>query len=427
MSAIDTSRFLERDNIYPSAKSGAGSWVVVAVAGVILTALAVIGGFVGGEEGSKTALYALHTGFCFTVLMPVTALGFVMILNVTKSGWSATIRRQLENMMVLVWIPAIMFVGILALQILYTNSIDVEAGDKYAPYLWKWMNPAYVEGDVLYEHKKAYLNMPRFLVMSVLYFAVWGVLAFLINNESVSQDTDGNKWRTVTALKISAIGLPVFAFATAFAGFDWLMTLDFHWFSTMLGVHFFAGGLITALCVLTLTLLLLRASGKLHGCFTKEHMHDLGKLVFGFNCFWAYIAVSQYLLIWYANIPEETQFYTIRKEGGWEAFSWLLPIVHFVIPFIMLLPRPCKRNGLILGSACVIILAGQVIDTYWMIRPGVKLAEGKAPVLTWLDVVGVAGPILILIGFYIRKIGSGPLIPVNDPRLPQSLTHANHI
>ncbi len=419
-------RYLERENIFLSEGAGSTLWKALAGLGAILTAVAVMAGFTGGEEGAKIALHALHTGFALSVMLPVTALGFVMILNVVKSGWSATIRRQLENMMVLMWVPAIMFVGILVLQYVLASAVEV-TDPKYAPYLWEWMNSAYVEGDVLYEHKKGFLNVPFFLIRSLIYFGLWAVLAFLLSNESHSQDADADKWRTVTALKISAIGLPIFAFATAFAGFDWLMGLDFHWFSTMLGVHFFASGLVSALCVLALTLLVLRSLGKLHGCFTQEHMHDLGKLIFGFNVFWAYIAFSQYFLIWYANIPEETNFYIIRKAGEWQWVSWAVPIVHFAIPFVLLLPRPSKRNGLVLGSVCVIILIGQALDTWWMIRPEVVMSDGHRPGISWIDFVGVFGPLLILAGFYVRKVASGPLIPLNDPRQGQALTHVNHV
>ncbi|MEM1423363.1 MAG: hypothetical protein AAGH64_05100 [Planctomycetota bacterium] len=424
--AGNTERFLERENIFLSEGAGSFLWKAMSGLGVLFIVLAVAGGLTGGEEGATVALHALHTGFSLSVMLPVTALGFVMILHLVKAGWSATIRRQLENMMTLMWVPAIMFVGIFVLQFVYAGSSDY-ADTKYAPYLWNWMNAEYVQGDILYDEKKPFLNLPFFLIRSVIYFGLWGVLALLLSNESFGQDSDGNKWRTVNALKISAVGLPLFAFATAFAGFDWLMTLDFHWFSTMLGVHFFASGLVSALAILALTLIALRALGKLHGCFTAEHMHDLGKLVFGFNVFWAYIAFSQYFLIWYAAIPEETMFFTIRKEGEWEWVSWAVPIVHFAIPFIMLLPRPCKRNPVILATACVIILAGQVLDTWWMIRPEAVTKAGDRPGLHWIDALAIAGPVLVLLGFYVRKVASGPLIPLHDPRQPQALSHANHI
>ena len=424
--AVNTERFLERENIFLSEGAGSVLWKGVAGLGVLLTAIAVIGGFTGGEMGANVALHALHTGFSLSIMLPITALGFVMILNVVKAGWSATIRRQLENMMTLMWVPAVMFVGILVLQWVFASTSEL-ANTKYAPYIWNWMNPAYVEGDVLYDHKKPFLNVPFFYIRAIVYFGLWGVLSLLLANESFSQAADGDKWRTVNALKISAIGLPLFAFATAFAGFDWMMTLDFHWFSTMLGVHYFASGLVSALAILALTLIVLRGLGKLHGCFTDEHMHDLGKLVFGFNVFWAYIAFSQYFLIWYAAIPEETMFFDIRKTGEWQWVSWAVPVIHFIIPFILLLPKPSKKNPAILGTACIIILVGQVLDTWWMVRPEAVTSEGVRPGLHWLDFVGVFGPVMILLGFYIRKVASGPLIPLHDPRQPQALSHTNHV
>ncbi|XOV75362.1 MAG: hypothetical protein ACFHWZ_18500 [Phycisphaerales bacterium] len=138
----------------------------------------------------------------------------------------------------------------------------------------------------------------------------------------------------------------LYAFATMFAAFHWIMTLDFHWFSTMYGVYFFAGNLVSALALLTAIFIALRFFGKLNGAFTDEHLHDMSKFVFGFTVFWAYISFSQYFLIWYANIPEETAYFTMRRDE-WTALSFLLPIGHFIVPFLVLLPRraPQRRTG----------------------------------------------------------------------------------
>jgi hypothetical protein len=429
--AIDTSRVLSADNISLSANAGSGLSKGLISLGLLACALALVGAFAGSANDARIALHALHTGFLYALLLPITAMAFVMFLHVTKAGWSATIRRQFENLMSLMWLPAIMFVVLLLLQLVLSGRGEGAA----AAYLWKWMNPAYVAGDAIYDEKAAYLTVPFFLIRAVLIFGVLLTLSFLLWDQSTRQDSDGDKWHTTTALKIAAGGLPFFAFATAFGGFDWLMTLDYHWFSTMLGVHFFAGGLVTALATGTLTLLILRSLGRLHSCFTEEHMHDITKLLFGFTVFWAYISFSQYFLIWYANIPEETWFFQIRKEGAWQWTSWALPIAHFAIPFIVLLPRPMRRNGFVVGAVCVWLLLAQVFETYWMVRPNAMLMtmdEGTlvkqaAPLFTWIDLVGVLGPILIFAGFYIRKVASGPLVAINDPRMPEALRHTNHI
>jgi hypothetical protein len=191
----------------------------------------------------------------------------------------------------------------------------------------------------------------------------------------------------------------------------------------MLGVHFFAKCMVSMLALGTLTFIILRGTGRLHVAFTNEHLHDLSKLVFAFTVFWAYISFSQYFLIWYANIPEETTYFQIRKMGYWYIVSWILPIIHFIIPFLILLPRPMRRSPAVMGAMCVYMIVAQLIDTYWYVRPEVKgVGPGQ-----WVDFAGALGPVLIFLGLFVRKVASGPLIPLKDPRLPEALHHKNHI
>lgn len=413
-------RYMARDNVELPAGAGSILWKGLAFIGLALTALAILAGFSGDALTAKTALHSLHTGVIMALGFPLASLVFVMILHQTGAGWSATVRRQFENAMWLVWLPGLMFVGILILQALFVGAHEAGYG---APYLWDWMNAAKTEGDVLYEHKKGFLNFPFFLIRAIVYFLVWCGFAFALWNLSTRQDADGDKWHTATARKVSAVGIPLFAFTAAFAGFDWVMTLDYHWFSTMLGVHFFARAMVSALALGTLTLIVLRSFGRLHGAFTSEHLHDLSKLLFAFVVFWAYISFSQYFLIWYANIPEETMFFQIRKMEPWTWMSWALPICHFIVPFILLIPRPWRRNRGMIAFICVYLIAVQTMDTYWMIRPEVP---GVGPG-HWVDVPAVLGPMLIFFGMFVKRVSGGPLIPLKDPRLHESLDHKNHI
>ena len=412
---------LARDNVELSPGAGSMLWKGLAGLGTLLIAVVVVAAFSTTDlKFRSTALHALHTGFLTAISFPIAALVFVMILHQTGAGWSATIRRQFENMMSLVWIAAPMFFGILALQWLMNRGVEPT---RTSPYLWNWMNPAYTTGDVLYEHKAAFLSMWFFLVRALVYFAVWIGFSMVLWNLSTRQDHDGNKWHTSTARKVSAVGILCFAITAAFAGFDWVMALDYHWFSTMLGVHFFAKCMVSMLALGTLTFLMLRARGRLHVAFTNEHLHDLSKLVFAFVVFWAYISFSQYFLIWYANIPEETTYFQIRKEGYWYGLSWVLPIMHFIIPFLVLLPRPVRRNPAIMAFMCVYMIVAQMIDTYWYVRPEVKgVGPGQ-----WVDFAAALGPVLIFLGLYVRKVASGPLIPLKDPRLPEALHHKNYV
>ncbi len=418
MSAIQTAmdRALAPDNVTLGDRAGSGLWRGLVVGGLAFIAIAVIGGLAGDGEMKKTALHALHTGFLSAIAFPLAAMAFVMMLHQTAAGWSATIRRPFEHMMSLLWLAAPLFFGVLLLQALFTAS---HSGEGTAPFVWNWMDASYTAGDPLYESKKAYLNTPFFLIRALVYLAVWIVLSMSLYGLSTRQDVDGDRWHTRTMRKISAVGLVLFAFTVAFAGFDWVMTLDFHWFSTMLGVHFFARSMVSAIALGTVTLIVLRSLGRLHVCFTEEHLHDLSKLVFAFLVFWAYISFSQYFLIWYANIPEETAYFVIRKEGGWAALSWILPVAHFLVPFIVLLPRPWRRSRGLIGLMCVYLIVMQLLDGYWYIRPEVK---GVGP-WQWVDLVGVLGPVLVFLGLYVRKLASGPLIPLKDPRLSEALHH----
>ncbi len=420
-------RVLASDNVELPAGAGFILWAGMVFVGLLLTAGAVLGGMTSATSAA-VSLHAIHTGFLAAISWPLGALGFVLILHLVKAGWAVTARRQFENLMSLVWVGAIMFIVVVALQLLYTtfHSADVPAKD--APYLWNWMNADYVKGDSLYTKKAAFLNEGFFAVRAFIYFAVWMGLARALGSLSRRQDADGDRWHSATAVRIAAPGILLFAFTLAFAGFDWLMALDHHWFSTMLGVYFFAISIAGALALGTLSLIALRAFGRLHGAFTVEHQHDLAKLVFAFIVFWAYIAFSQYFLIWYANIPEETAFYIVRKGGTdvegaalWQALSWFVPIGKFIIPFVILLPRPLRRIPGLVALVCVWILFMGCVELYWMVRPEVEAG------FRWMDIAGVFGPPLIMLGLFVRQISKAPLVPLQDPRMDEALHHRNTI
>jgi hypothetical protein len=222
-----------------------------------------------------------------------------------------------------------------------------------------------------------------------------------------------------------------------FASFDWLMSLDPHWYSTIWGIYFFAGSLVAVFAVLLLLSVALSRRGEpTRGVITQEHLHDLGKLLFAFTCFWAYIAFSQFMLYWYGNIPEETLFYAKRwyliphgpeatrqwATSSWSYVSVLLALGHFAVPFFFLLPRTVKRNRALVVVAALWMLLMHLVDVYWLIMPNL---HPKGVALHWLDVttlVGVGG--IFFAGFFWLTRGCA-LIPVRDPRLPESLRFEN--
>ncbi|MEM8758208.1 MAG: hypothetical protein AAGF47_10565 [Planctomycetota bacterium] len=401
--------------------------IVAALAGLGLLGIAVtiIGAFTaagGGDAGLRYALAAYHVGFTAVIGMCLGSLFWVMVFHLIGVKWSVTIRRQFENVMRAMWICLILFLPLIILETLLQGV------------LFKWMDPSITADDYLYEHKAGYLNIPFFLLRSAIYFGCWILLIATFWGLERKQDETGDRWLSNKARFTSAWGLPVFAITVAFAGFDWLMTLDFHFFSTMWGVYFFAGAAYSAMALNILITSLLRGAGRLEGVVTKEHGHDQAKLLFGFTVFWAYIAFSQYFLIWYSNIPEETRYFDFRQEQ-YPIATAVLVLGHFVLPFLFLLPRPAKRISGYVAFFAGCALALHVLDVWWVIRPMAdaklissgKLDAPKGISMLWLDLAGIVGVLGIFGAVVARNVFSGPLIPVNDPRLKRCLENKNYV
>jgi hypothetical protein len=404
---------LRRENIYVSS-SGLLSRALLGV-GILGIAGVIIGGL---SVNAKHALAAYHVGAMSVLGASLAALFLCMFMQLVNTGWNATIRRQIENIASLV--PAAAMMAII------TIAIDVF---KHG-VLFTWMGSAF-EGNYLLDHKSGYLNVGFFLLRALIYLLVWSFLAWRITFYSQMQDRTGDWNWTRKARKLSTWGIIIFAFTTAFAGFDWLKSLDFRFFSTMWGVYFFAGGLYACVATLILVLTYLRRAGKLEGLVTPEHFHDVGKLMLAFTVFWSYIAFSQYFLIWYSNIPEETSYFLHRTTGEWKPLFVFLCFGHFVAPFIVLVTRGVKRSTTLLTVVALWAIITHVADIFFVIRPmvyiGVGAPESKGVASLWVDAAGILG-VLGLYGFLLaRKVASGPLVPLQDPRYRESLTHKNYV
>jgi len=251
---------------------------------------------------------------------------------------------------------------------------------------------------------------------------IWGL--------SRKQERTGNRWLTNKLAFHSAWGLVVMALATAFFAFDWLKALtDYKFFSTMWGVYFFAGSLFVTFPAMALLMTYIRSKGKLEGLITAEHHHDLSKYMFGFIVFWAYIAYSQYFLIWYSQIPEETTWYMYRKEY-WTELSAFLIIGHFLIPFPLMLLRGLRRSALGYGLVAGWLLFMHVIDMYWIIRPslGITLEDRVGGLQgAWVDVAGIGGVVALYTGVLLWRLTKAPLVNRMEPRMPEALKHKNYI
>lgn len=374
-------------------------FLVIGIVGLLLSA---IGIFINAQQFYHSYL----TSVVFWLSISLGGLFMVMVHHLTSATWSVVLRRISENLMAVMPLLAILFIPILF------GIFE----------LYHWSDKAAVAHDHLLQEKAPYLNIPFFTIRAVLYFAVWIFLSLSLRNKSLKQDKKSSPTEVIGARKMSAYGVILFAFTMSFAAFDWLMSLDAHWYSTIFGVYFFSGCSVAIFSVLSIITILLPKNGLLKDIITSDHYHDLGRLLFTFVVFWSYIAFSQYFLIWYANIPEETIFFFHRWEGSWKIVSVLLGIGHFVIPFLILMIRSIKRNYLTLGFLAAWIFLMHVVDIYWLVMPSM---HDHGVQFSWMDIttfVGVGG--LFLWNFW-KNMSSAPLIPINDPRLEASINFKN--
>jgi hypothetical protein len=340
----------------------------------------------------------------FLVSMSLAGAFFVALQYVTGSSWSVALRRVPETLALL--LPAAgaaLFFVLLARPSLYPWAA-LDAG-----------------AEALHGFKALWLNRPFFLARAAAYLVVWALLARAIVSTSRRQDADGALAHTERNEKLSAVFIVVFALTFWLAAFDWVMSLEPHWSSTIFGVYNFAGMFLGGLAAITVLAVWLVRLGPLRGVLTANHLHDLGRLLFAFSTFWAYIWFSQYMLIWYANFPEETTYYVRRMQGAWQTLFLLNLFLNWVVPFFVLLPRSSKRSSTTLVRAAFAVLAGRWLDLYLMIVP--LRAGGPPPLGLWEIGPVVAAGTLGLLGFfhYLRQASA---VPRRDPRWAESLAHA---
>lgn len=350
--------------------------------------------------------YLVSASFFLTVTLG--ALFFVLVHHIVRAGWSTALRRIAEGISRNILLMLILFIPIFT-----PGGME---------HLYKWIHPD--PGDSLIAVKASYLNYDWFLIRMAAYFLIWLGASFYFHRKSVEQDSTGDESLTVQMGRMSPIAVILFALSITFAAFDLLMSLDAHWFSTIFGVYVFAGSVLSFHAVLALTVLWLQSKGRLTRSVTPEHFQDVGKMMFAFTVFWAYIAFSQYMLIWYANIPEETVWYLRRQETWlWGFWGWVMVLGHFLIPFLFLLSRHIKRRKTTLAVGAIWVLAMHWCDMYYLVMP--QIAGGAEFPFRMLDVtifIAMAG--LYLIGMAVALRGNS-LVAEKDPKLPESLVFEN--
>ena len=362
-----------------------------------------------GPSNKKQFLFSWLTAFFFFTTLCLGGLFFVILHHLVRASWSTSLRRVAENLAMNVPIMAVC-AAILAL----LGFSDV--------YHWTHIDP---EADPIFKVKEPYLNTGFFTIRTVFFFVVWTALAIFFRSNSIKQDaTEGGEAAEAfnyKMRKLAPIAMLTFSLTLTFFAFDWLMSLDPHWFSTMFGVYIFAGTVVALFATLIVCMLWLDSNGVLKNTITIGNFHDAGKLMFGFIVFWTYITFSQYYLIWYANIPEETVWYLHRMQGGWENVGLLVAVGHFILPFWVIMSRHTKRNRTVLGAAAVWMLIMHFVDLYFVVMPTYHHHFH----FHWMDVatfVGIGG--LFLHGFLYWS-SKDAIVAHKDPQLIASMEYDN--
>lgn len=340
--------------------------------------------------------------FTFLTSIGLGSMFIVAIEYLAGAVWSTPFRRIVE-----IFAAVLIILPIIALPLL----LNVHS-------VFEWTHTEAVQNDEILSGKAPYLNVTFFVIRVLAFAAIWLFFYWRIVGNSRKQDTTKDQSLTAKNIRLSAIFMPFFAFTLTLTAIDWLMSLEPHWFSTIFGVYYFSGTVLSGLAIATFAVVMLNENGYFIKGLTKDHYYSFGALLFAFTNFWAYIAFSQYLLIWYANLPEETIWFLHRWQGSWVAFSIGLIFVRFVIPYVLLLSQPSKMNPKRLLIASVWILFAEFYDLYWIVMPTFS-KEGFT--FGWIEFgypVLAVGILILLFTFMAKRVN---LVPVGDPKLKRGL------
>lgn len=382
---------------FTASKCAKTFYTVAIFLGVLLLAL-------GFFKDQTRTWYAFLTAFFYFICLGLGGLFFTALQHVVKAGWSVNIRRVAESMTSVLPIAAIAGLVLLI----------------GAKKLYIWLDPTVMAQDSLLQGKAGYLNWGFFLVRLVVFFGLWLFFSKVIVGRSLKQDQDGDESHTLKNVGTSIGFLLVFALSFSLFSVDTLMSLQPHWYSTIWGVYCFSGLFQASLAAMIIITVVLMKKGLVKGFISEDHLHDLGKFLKAFTVFYAYIAFSQFLLIWYANLPEETIFYLSRSTGGWMASTVSLFVFKFFVPFLLLLPKAAKRSQghLVLVSSLILIM--QYVDIHWMVYPTL---DSTQYLFSWQEI----GPILLFAGLFVMSVtnflSKNAVVPVKDPRIEESMHH----
>ena len=381
-------------------------WNRIPVIAAVFALLGAVACAILGAGNPKQFFFSWLVSFLFFLSLALGGLFFVLIQYAVQGGWGIVLRRIGETIFATIPVMAALFLPV----VLGLHD------------LFEWAHPGAAEHDALLRWKAPYLNVPFFLIRAALYFVIWSFIAILYYRGSRGQDVTGDPAVSARLRRLAGPAIIVLALTQTFASIDWIMSLTPHWYSTIFGVYFFAGSFVGFIALLSVVVVAMRGAGLLETVITAEHLHDIGKLLFAFTAFWAYIAFSQFFLMWYANLPEETIWYKARIEGSWMQVSLLLMAGHFVVPFFYLMGRAVKRKGTTLAVGGAWLLAMHFVDLYWQIMPTLH-PEGLRPsVLDVAAFLAIGGCFVAAASWLMRRQA---LVPLRDPRLAESLAFEN--
>jgi len=384
--------------------AGGSRWVF---AGGGLGLLFLILTFIGMAMNPKDAGFSYLMAFTYWGGISFTSVILLMIFHATHARWVTVLRRPIEAMAASVFIFLFLFIPLIFVM----------------KYVYVWVDPPDSLGREalkLIAGKTAYLNVKMFVVRTVIYFILAIFISQRLYGWSLQQDATGDVMLLQKQRNLGAGGLPFIALALTFGAFDWLMSLNPTWFSTVFGVYYFGGSMVSALSLLAIITKRGRAANVFGGNMNDEHTHNIGKLMLAFVCFWTYIAFSQLMLIWIAGLPDETPFYITRFSSGWAPIGILLILGHFFIPFGALLSRSLKRSPTRLAWVARWILFIHLVDIFWLVMPS-RDPEGFA--LRWTDVTAFLGVGLVGIAYGVSRLRGKLPVPVRDPYIAESIRY----
>jgi len=377
---------------------------IVSKLGMVLLGIGLILGVLAFFVDHSRAVFNYLVAFAFMISIGVGALFLVALEYIAGADWSVPIRRVVEFFAAVTPLLAILVIPLL-----------FNIGE-----LFHWSHPEAVAEDKVLQGKAPYLNVTFFIIRVFVIIGLWSLFYLFFVRNSKKQDSNKDQKLTTINIRLSAIFIPIFAFSISIAAIDWLMSIEPHWFSTIFGVYFFSGTVVAALAAVTLATVLLKEHGYLHPAMTNDHLFSLGALMFAFVNFWGYIAFSQYMLIWYADLPEETFWFLQKWEGSWVIFSIALIIIHFVVPYVTLLSQPSKMDPKRLKFISVWLLFAHLFDIFWLVMPEMEtMSDGY--LFSWIDLVfpiAVVGLIILVFNYKAKKEN---LVPIGDPKLQRGL------